>query len=89
MASADALCFLVFFPNVDCVPSVFSAVKGLDRRSLDDGRLAVPEGISSMFRIAETGSIRLRLPADGLSESTVSRRSSSSASARDISQPSV
>lgn len=86
MASADALCFLVFFPNVDCVTSVFPAVKALDRRSLDvdDDGVDVFEEISSMFRTADTWSIRPRRPAEGLSRSAVLRRSSSSASASDI-----
>jgi hypothetical protein len=84
MASAEALCFLVFFPDIDFVTSVLPPGKVLVRRSLDDDGVEVLEGMSSMFRTADTWSMRLRLPEEGLSTFAASRRSSSSASARDI-----
>lgn len=84
MASAEALCFLVSFPNPDCVVSLFPAVKRLDLDSRDDDRAEVFGGISSMCLAAESRSIRPLLPGRGLSPSAASRRSSSSASARDI-----
>lgn len=84
IASADALCFLVLFPKVDCAASPFPGAKGLERRSLDDDGVEVFEGISSIFRTAKKESFRPRLLAEGLSVSAVSRRSSSSTSTRDI-----
>lgn len=84
MASADALCCLVFFAGEHCVASLLPAVEGLARASFDVDWGEEVDKKMGMFRFGGRGSNTSRFPTNGYSTSSWSWVFTEGSSATDI-----